>query len=132
MYRYFFLGSSGGLIVLGQRVPPYRTRVFIPLTGAMKYLEVQIPVEQLYVVLMTISPSLRVFVSNLQNHTVRWADESSEAGPFAFGFGEELYWAADVFGVLWSMTHFAGDVFVTDKHAIISTMAGNPEEGIVV
>jgi hypothetical protein len=98
----------------------------------MKCLKVQILAERLSTVIVTVSPFLMVFVSNLQNHTVRSADESSEAGPFAFGFGEELYWAADVFGVLWSMTHFAGDVFVTDKHAIISTMAGNPEEGIVV
>jgi hypothetical protein len=88
MYRYFFLGSSGGLIVLGQRVPPYKTRVFNPLTGAMKCLKVQIPTEQLSLVHVTMSLSLRVIVSNSQNHTVRWADESSEAEPSAFGFGE--------------------------------------------
>jgi hypothetical protein len=45
---------------------------------------------------------------------------------------KKLHMAADVFGVLWSMTHIAGDVFVIDKEAIISTMTGNAEEGIIL
>jgi hypothetical protein len=100
MCRYFFVGTSGGLIVLGQRVQPYKTLVFKPLTGAMKRPKMQILVEQLSAVLMTMFLSLRVFASKLQNHTVQWADESSEVGPSAFGFGEELYRVANLFGVL--------------------------------
>jgi hypothetical protein len=56
--------------------------------------------EQVPAVVVIMSPSLRVFASNLQNHTVQWADECSEAGHSAFGFGEYLYRAADVFGAL--------------------------------
>ena len=115
--------------MLGQRVPPYKTRLFNPLTGAMKRLRVQIPVEQLSAVVVSMSPSLRVFVSDIQNHTIRLADESSKEGP-SYEFGEELCRAADVFGVLRSMTHFAGDLFVTDRHGILSTMKDAAEEGI--
>jgi hypothetical protein len=78
MYRYFYVSTSGGLIVLGHRVPTYNTRVFKPLTSAMKCIEVLISVEQVSAVVVMTSPSLRVFISNLQIHTMRWADESSK------------------------------------------------------
>jgi hypothetical protein len=69
-------------------VSPYKTHVFNPLTGAMKCLKVQISLERLSTVIVTVSPFLMVFVSNIQNHTVRLTDENSEAWPSALGLSE--------------------------------------------
>jgi hypothetical protein len=107
--RYFYVGTTtGGLIVLGQRAPPYKTRVFNPLTAAIEGFNAQIPAEELSFVVVTMKPSLTVFISDLQNNTIRWADKSSEAGGSALGFGHVFYMAPCPFTVLQCMTHFAG------------------------
>jgi hypothetical protein len=54
--------------------------VFNPLTGAIKGFDAQIPAEELSSVVVTMKPSLTVFILDLQNNTIRWADKSSEAG----------------------------------------------------
>ena len=73
---------------------------------------------------------LMVFVSDLQIHGLRWADQSTEEGPSNY-FGDAEYSSEDWFGGLRSMTHYADDVFVTDKHgSIISTMTCAADEVI--
>ncbi len=115
--------------MLGQRVQPYKTRVLNPLTGCIVRLKAQIPAEELSSVVVMTSP-LMVFVSDLQNCSLRWADQSTEEGPSALGFGEALYRAASCFGVLHSITYYAGDIFATDKYgSIISSMTYAADEG---
>jgi hypothetical protein len=45
MYGYFYVGTSGVLIMIGQSAPPYKTLVFNPLTGVIKRLKVHILAE---------------------------------------------------------------------------------------
>ena len=65
--------------MLGQRVQPYKTLVLNLLAGSMECLKAQIPAEQLSSVVMMTSP-LMMFISDLQNNTLRWADQSSKEG----------------------------------------------------
>jgi hypothetical protein len=118
----FYVGTAtGGLIVLGQRAPPYKTRLFNPLKG----FNVQIPAEELSSVVVMMKPSLTIFISDLQNNTIRWADKSSKAGGSTLEFGHGFYmapvWAdkSRPFAVLQCMTHFAGDVFAIDRYGSI-------------
>jgi hypothetical protein len=91
----------------------------------MKGFNAQIPAEELSSVVVTMKPSLIVFISDLQNNTIRWADKSSEAGGSALGFGHGFYMTPGPFAVLRCMTHFAGDVFAVDRYgSVISTMPG--------
>jgi hypothetical protein len=116
--------------MLGQRAQLYKTRVFNPLTGAIKGFDAQIPAEELSSIVVTMKPSLTIFVSDLQNNTIRWANKSSEAGPSASRFGHGFYSALGPFAVLWCITHFPGDVFVIDKYSsIISTMPSTANNG---
>jgi hypothetical protein len=71
-----------------------------------------------------------VFVSDLQNCGLRWADQSTKEGRSTLGFGEVEYRAASCFGVLHSITYYAGDIFATDKYgSIISSMTYAADEG---
>jgi hypothetical protein len=104
--------------------------VFNPLTGAKKGLIVLIPVEELSSVVVTMKPSLTMFVSDHQNNTIQWSDKSSEAGGSASGFGHRIYNATGPFAVLQFMTHFAGNVFAIDKYgSVISTMPSTTNPG---
>ena len=129
--RYFHVGSTtGGLLVLGQRVPPYKTRLYNPLTNSFKRLRAQIPSEVLFSVAVTMSP-LMVFISSKWRHTLHWADESTKEGePGDRMFGDGFYDVDTFPGALGSMTEHAGDIFLTDAYgSIISTMAAPTVEG---
>ena len=115
--------------MLGQRVQPYKTRVLNPLTGCIERLKVQIPAEELSSIVLMTSP-LMVFLSDLQNCGLRWADQSTKEGPSALSFGEALYRVASFFGVLHITNYYAGDIFATDKYgSIISTISYAADEG---
>jgi hypothetical protein len=58
--------------------------VFNLLTSAIKGFDAQIPAKELSSIVVMMKPSLTVFISELQNNTIRWADKSSEAGGSAF------------------------------------------------
>jgi hypothetical protein len=104
--------------------------VFNTLTGAIKGFDAQIPTEKLSSVVVRMKPSLTVFISDLQNNTIRWADKSSEAGGSVLGFGHGFYKAPCPFAVLRCMTHFVGNVFVVDRYgSVISTMPGTANPG---
>jgi hypothetical protein len=104
--------------------------VFNPLTGAKKGLVAQIPAEELSSVVVTMKPPLTVFVADLQNDTIRWADKIIEVGGSTSGFGHGFYSAQGPFAVLRCMTHFASDVFVVEKYgSIISTMPDTANPG---
>ncbi|XBI32791.1 hypothetical protein VPH35_056194 [Triticum aestivum] len=130
--RYFFVGvTKGGLFVLGQRAQPYQTRVLNPFTGAMARFKVHIPMEQVSSVVVTTSPMM-VFISNLLNDCVSWADQTSEEWHTAFGFGEGECRTGD-----WgfgdghkNLTSFAGSMYITNKYgSIISTITDVYKEG---
>ncbi|KAK1665022.1 hypothetical protein QYE76_053181 [Lolium multiflorum] len=129
-FRAVQKGVTGGfIIVLGQRVQPYKTPVLNPLAGCIVCLKAQIPAEELSSVVVMTSP-LIVFVSDLQNCSLRWADQSTEEGRSALGFGEAEYRVASCFGVLHNITYYAGDIFTTDKYgSIISSMTYDANEG---
>jgi hypothetical protein len=92
---------------------------------AIKGFNAQIPAEELSSVVVTMKPSLTVFISDLQINTIRWAEKEQQGRSSALGFGHVFYMAPGPFAVLRCMTHFAGDVFVVDRYgSVISTMAG--------
>ena len=115
--------------MLGQRVWPFHIRLLNPLTGAMKRLRAHIPAEELSVVVVTESPSLTVFIADLQS-TLWWADESTAEGETTSVFGDGKYDpGSSLFVSLQSMTSYNGDVFVTNTFGqIILTMPGTAEE----
>ncbi|XBI22497.1 hypothetical protein VPH35_063512 [Triticum aestivum] len=123
--RYFFVGvTKGGLFVLGQRAQPYQTRVLNPFTGAMARFKVPIPMEQVSSVVVTTSPMM-VFISDLLNNCVSWADQTSEEWHPALGFGEGEFRTGDWgFGNRHkNLTSFAGGMYITNKYgSIISTI----------
>jgi hypothetical protein len=61
--RYFFVGASpNGLLVLGERAPPYETRVLNPFTGAVVNFKAPIPADMVQDVIVMPSPMM-VFIS---------------------------------------------------------------------
>ena len=107
--------------MLGQKVQPYKTRLYNPFSGAIKRLRANIPNEQVASVTVMMFPSLMVFTSNHQNTIIRWADEGIVEGSRPV-FGEGWYTLND-FVELWSMTSYAGDVFIADRYgSVLSTM----------
>jgi hypothetical protein len=74
---YLFVGAtSGGLIVLGEKQEPHRTRLLNPFTGAVAGFKVRAPAEGVKAAAVTTKP-LMLFVS-LEDGDIIWADQSSD------------------------------------------------------
>ncbi|KQK11626.1 hypothetical protein BRADI_2g61288v3 [Brachypodium distachyon] len=124
---YFFVGAAtgSGHLVVGERAPPYQTRVINPFTGTMVEFMAPIPLPRVETVVVTFSPMM-VFISD--GGFVQWADQNSES----FQQAEFLpRWARSCRHMT---TLFAGQVYVTTGRGAIASSsiveaAGTEEEG---
>ncbi|KAK1670805.1 hypothetical protein QYE76_058964 [Lolium multiflorum] len=117
--RYFFVGASpNGLLVLGERAPPYQTRVLNPFTGAVVNFKAPIPADMVQDVIVMPSPMMVFIFTGSHKYAVSWADQSSES----FKERELImdYPSDDL--CLWNMTHFADQIYLANMYgSIIST-----------
>ncbi|XBI22500.1 hypothetical protein VPH35_063515 [Triticum aestivum] len=134
----FFNLSTGPLLrkkipteVRSRRAQSYQTRVLPPFTGAMARFKVPIPMEQVSSVVVTTSPMM-VFISDLLNNCVSWANQTSGEWHPALGFVEGEFRTGDWgFGDRHkNLTSFAVGMYITNKYgSIISTITDVYKEG---
>lgn len=115
--KYILIAATdGGLLVLGELEAPHGVRVLNPFTGSVvARFSVPILGYDVRKAVVTVSPTTMLFISGMHNNFVAWADLNS------IGFNE--FWVMFPED-LRCMTHFAGDVYVTNRHgSIISSLA---------